>query len=147
MSNPSTNTIIFTVFFTLFFLQTSSQPYFILECGLLRCDSNVVYSYADACRTQRHNEDKQHSLLEKYTSHFIWKCWVWEGVGDRTKTAIYWPPQPLQKSPCVVLVLLGCSSGDSVVQLSAQCWLSLTHLVTNVSDLQNSLTSCLSRVI
>ena len=33
----------------------------------------VVYSYADSCRTQRHNEDERHSLLEKYTSHFIWK--------------------------------------------------------------------------
>ena len=33
----------------------------------------VVCSYADSCRTQRHNEDKRHSLLEKYTSHFIWK--------------------------------------------------------------------------
>ena len=24
-------------------------------------------------------------LLEKYTSHFIWKGCVWEGVGDRTE--------------------------------------------------------------
>ena len=30
----------------------------------------VVYSYADACRTQRHNKDERHSSLEKYTSHF-----------------------------------------------------------------------------
>ena len=34
----------------------------------------------------------QHSLLEKYTSHFIWKgskgllkVLLWEGVGDRTE--------------------------------------------------------------
>ena len=32
-----------------------------------------------------HNKDEQHSLLEKYTSHFIWKVCVWEGVGDRTE--------------------------------------------------------------
>ena len=43
----------------------------------------VVYSYADACK--RHNKDERHSLLEKYTSDFIWKGCVWEGVGDRTE--------------------------------------------------------------
>ena len=32
-----------------------------------------------------HNKDERHSLLEKYTSHFIWKVCVWEGVGDRTE--------------------------------------------------------------
>ena len=31
------------------------------------------------------NKDEQHSLLEKYTSHFIWKVCVWKGVGDRTE--------------------------------------------------------------
>ena len=36
----------------------------------------------------------RHSLLEKYTSHFICKVCVWEGVGDWTKTATYWPPHP-----------------------------------------------------
>ena len=46
-------------------------------------DRNVVYSYADACN--RHNEDERHSLLEQYTSHFIWKVCVWERVGDRTE--------------------------------------------------------------
>ena len=34
----------------------------------------------------RNNKDeRRHSLLEKYTSHFIWKVCVWEGVGDRTE--------------------------------------------------------------
>ena len=28
---------------------------------------------------QWHNKDERHSLLEKYTSHFIWKGCVWEG--------------------------------------------------------------------
>ena len=36
---------------------------------------------------QNHNDDtiidEWHSSLEKYTSHFIWKCCVCEGVGDR----------------------------------------------------------------
>ena len=35
--------------------------------------------------TTTHNKDERHSLLEKYTSHFIWKGCVWEGVGDRTE--------------------------------------------------------------
>ena len=38
---------------------------------------------------QNHNDDtiidERHSFLEKYTSHFIWKGCVWEGVGDRTE--------------------------------------------------------------
>ena len=88
---------------------------------------------------------------------------MWEGVGDRTKTATYWPRQPLQTSPCVVLILLGCSTGGlgaqslwdmfsfqhlltnwSGLQIqsgvpkipSAGWWLSLPHLVSNSSDLQ-----------
>ena len=31
------------------------------------------------------NKDERHSSLEKYTSHFIWKGCVWEGVGDWTE--------------------------------------------------------------
>ena len=34
---------------------------------------------------RRHYKDERHSSLEKYTSHFIWKGCVWEGVGDRTE--------------------------------------------------------------
>ena len=33
----------------------------------------------------QHNKNEQHSLLEKYTSHFIWKGCVWERVWDRTE--------------------------------------------------------------
>ena len=32
-----------------------------------------------------HNKDERHSLLEQYTSRFIWKGCVWEGVEDRTE--------------------------------------------------------------
>ena len=39
--------------------------------------------------TQHNNDDtikdERHSLLEKYTSHFIWKVCMWEGVGDWTQ--------------------------------------------------------------
>ena len=55
---------------------------------------------------------------------------MWGGVGDWTKTARYWSPHPFQTSLCVVLVLLGCSTGG----LGAQpLWdiFSLTHLISN----------------
>ena len=73
---------------------------------------------------------------------------MWEGVGDRTKTAIYWPPKPLRTSPCVVLVLLGCSTASCHQRFwspnslgvpkapSAGWWLSLPHLVSKSSELQ-----------
>ena len=59
----------------------------------------VIFSYAVS---QQHNNKDVHkkTSLEKYcTSHFIVRvrkgllnvC-VWEGVGDRTETAIFWPP-------------------------------------------------------
>ena len=59
---------------------------------------------------------------------------MWKGVGDWTKTATYWPPQPLRTSPCVVLVLLACSTGELGVQ---PLWdmFPFQHLV-NLSDLQ-----------
>ena len=47
--------------------------------------NNYTYTYTYAYRTWRHNKDERHSSLEKYTSHFIWKGCVWEGVGDRTE--------------------------------------------------------------
>ena len=86
------------------------------------------------------NKDERRLLKKKYTSHFISKVCVWEGVGDWIKTATYWHPQPLWTSPCVVLVLLGCSTGG----LGAQpLWdmFSFQHLLTNWSGLQNSLGS------
>ena len=62
---------------------------------------------------QKHNDaikTRGHSSLEKYTSHFIRKGFVWEGVGDRTKTATYWPPL-FWISQHFFTVLLGCSIG------------------------------------
>ena len=53
---------------------------------------------------QRHNEDERHDLLEKYTSHFIWKGCVWEGVGDRTELQ-YIDPHSYGHQRCVFLVL------------------------------------------
>ena len=41
----------------------------------LYCILHTINMHIDTytCRIQRHNEDERHSLLEKYTSHFIWK--------------------------------------------------------------------------
>ena len=76
-------------------------------------------------------------FFRKIYLSLYWKGCVWDGVGDWTKTATYWPPQPLRTSPCVVLVLLGCSTGGPWAH-TAGCGLSLPHLVTNGSSLQNT---------
>ena len=51
-------------------------------------------------------------------------------------TAIYWPPHSYGRQRCVFLVLQGCSTGGPGAQLSAECLLSLPHLVTNFSGYQ-----------
>ena len=48
--------------------------------------------------------------LKKYTSHFIWKSCVWEGVGDRTELQ-HIDPHSYGHQRCVFLVLQGCSTG------------------------------------
>ena len=57
---------------------------------------------------------------------------MWEGVGDRTELQ-YIDPYSYGRQRCVFLVLQGCSTGGPGAQLSAECWLSLPHLVTNGS--------------
>ena len=78
---------------------------------------------------RRGNEDERHSSLKKYTSHFIWKVYVWEGVGDRTELQ-HIDPHSDGHQRCVFLVLQGCSTWGSGTH-SARCGLSLPHLVTN----------------
>ena len=49
--------------------------------------SHNTYTPTYAC-TQNHKNNtirRATQFLEKYTSHFIWKGCVWEGVGDRTE--------------------------------------------------------------
>ena len=112
------------------------------------------------------------------TSHFIvrvrkglLKVLLWEGVGDWTRTATYWPPQSLRTSPCVVLVRLAAQPGAWGPGLSGTCshfsifsrtclqirWGSrgpllpgggfLYHIPSPTSLHSNSLTSCSHRVI
>ena len=64
----------------------------------------------------------------------LFKVCVWEGVGDRTETAIFWP-QTYGHQGCVFLVLHGCSTGGQGAH-SAGFWLSLLHLISIFSGPQ-----------
>ena len=39
----------------------------------------------------QHNKDERTQFFRKIYLSLYWKGCVWEGVGDRTKTATYWP--------------------------------------------------------
>ena len=80
------------------------------------------------------NNDKWHSLLEKYTSHFIWRGCVWERVGDQTELQHIDPDSYGHQR--FFPVLQGCSTRGLGAQLSTGCWLSLPHFVSKLSDLQ-----------
>ena len=56
---------------------------------------------------------------------------MWEGVGDRTETAIFWPHSyGHQRCVFLVLLMLNRRPGGSL------CWLSLLHLISNFSGPQ-----------
>ena len=79
-----------------------------------------------------------------YFSLYLKGC-VREEVGDWIKTATYWPSKPLRTSPCVLLVLLGCSTGG----LGAKpLWnmFSFQHLLINWSGLQTNWLSVLTEL-
>ena len=83
---------------------------------------------------QNHNDDTiKTSDTEKYTSHFIWKGCVWEGVRDRKELQLIDPPLLLPSA------FLSCSwaaqPGTWGPSLSG-CWFSLPHLFSNSSDFQ-----------
>ena len=121
---------------------------------------NYTHIHAEYILTQwiKTGED----LKKKYTSHFICKSCVWEGVGDRTELQ-HIDPHSYGHQRCVFFVLQGCSTGSpgahsagcglSLPQLvtdgspnsigvprapSAGWWLSLPHLVTNGSGLETN---------
>ena len=85
---------------------------------------------------QNHNDDtirRATQFLEKYTSHFIWKGCVWEGVRDRTELQLIDPHSYGHQR--FFTVLLSCSTGSLGPSLSG-CWFSLPHLISNWSLLQ-----------
>ena len=104
--------------------------------SLVLYSHDQLYKHIGICM-QNHNDDTIKTttqFVEKYTSHFIWKGCVWEGVGDRTEQ---------QHIDLLTLMAISVSFPFSrVVQPeargpnSARCWLSLPHLVSKLSDLQ-----------
>ena len=100
-----------------------------------------TYTHAGSCR-KNHNDttmkDERRLFRKICTSHFIvrvrkglLRVILWEGVGDRTKTAIYWPHSyGHQRCVFFVLLMLNRRAGGPL------CWLSLLHLITNLSGPQ-----------
>ena len=134
----------------MYFYWTCSKwlPFHLSFCIAITNYTNT-YTYASVGITQRHNDDERHSLLEKYTSHFIWKGCVWEGVGDRTELQHIDPHSYGHQRFFSVLLGAGflyCIFSptrfipnwliEGLRAPSAECGLSLPHLVTNWSGLQ-----------
>ena len=69
---------------------------------------HIIHIHLHMHAEHNDNKDVQHSLLEKYTSHFIWKYCVWEGVGDRTELQHTDPHSYGHQR--FFSVLLGCST-------------------------------------
>ena len=87
---------------------------------------------------QNHNnvtKKTSNTVLKKYTSNFIWKGCVWEGVGDRTELQHIDPPRHAYGHQRFFPVLLGCSNGGLGSSISG-CWFSLRHLISNSSETQ-----------
>ena len=64
----------------------------------------------------QHDKDERTQFFRKIYLSLYWKGCVWEGVGDRTKTATYWPPQLFWLSQPFFPVLLGCPTGGLASQ-------------------------------
>ena len=79
-------------------------------------------------------------FLEKYTSHFIWKGCVWEGVGDRKELQLI-DPHSIGHN-CVSFLLSWAAQPGAWGPSLSWCWFSVPHLISNSSDPQ-LLTSCL----
>ena len=101
--------------------------------------SHIINIHLHAESYRRHNKDERHSSLEKYTSHFIWKGCVWEGVGDRTELQ---HDDPHSSGHNSVSSLFSCIAqpGAWVPTLLSAGFLyrilSPTRLIPNSSDLQ-----------
>ena len=74
-------------------------------------------------------------FLQKYTTYFIWKVCVWEGVVDRTELQYIDPPLLWPSAFCLPRSLGLLNQGGAEAH-SAGCGLSLPHLATDGSDLK-----------
>ena len=102
----------------------------------------------------QHNKDERRHFFRTIYLSLYWKDCVWEGVGDRTKTATYWPPNSsgyhslsflspglLNRGPlCWELVLstvyyLQLTQSGVLRAPSAGCWFSLQHVISNWLEL------------
>ena len=93
----------------------------------------VLHIYTCSCRIHIDAIIKKSEDFFKKIYHSLYcKVCVWEGVGDRTELQ-YIDPHSYGHQRCVFLVLQGCSTGGPGAKLSAECWLSLPHLITNGS--------------
>ena len=98
------------------------------------------------CYLQHHNDTINKQTQEDFfnkicISHLIARVRkgysrfaVWEGVGDRRETAIFWPP-PLMAVNVVSFSFSRCSTGGPEAH-SAWWWLSLLHFISNFSGPQ-----------
>ena len=92
---------------------------------------------------QKHNAAMKrsgHRSLEKYTSHFIWKGCVWEGVGDRTELQ-HTDPHSYGHNSVSFPFSWAAQPGVWGPSLSGICS-SFQHLLSNWSELQLIWTSC-----
>ena len=121
--------------------------------------NNYTYTYSYACRNITTQWRRAATvLIEKYTSHFIWKGCVWEGVGDWTELQhidphsyghnsvsfpFSWAAQLGAWGPSLsgtwfsiqhLISNCNCSIGG-LRALSAGCWFSLPHLISNWLEL------------
>ena len=90
---------------------------------------------------RNHNNDPiktSDTVLRKIYLSLYLKGLCVRGSWRPNRTATYWPPHSIGHQRCVFLVLQGCSTGGPGAQLSAGCWLSLPHLVTNWSGPQTN---------
>ena len=83
----------------------------------------------------RNNKRRAKTSLKKYTSHFIWKGCVCERELETEQNCNILTPT-LMAISIVSFSFSWCSTGGPGAQLSAECWLSLPHLVTNGSGWQ-----------
>ena len=89
-----------------------------------------MQKYNDAMKTIRLRS------LEKYTSHFIWKCCVWEGVGDRTELQHIDPHSYGHNS--VSFPFSWAAQTRALGPSLSGTWSSFQHLLSNWSENLNS---------
>ena len=93
-----------------------------LKFQILMLYSHMLQLYTYTCRIyiDAMNKRREKTSLKKYTSHFIVKVCVWEGVRDRTELK-YIVPHSYGHQRCVFLVLQGCSLLDDSPGLLRGC--------------------------